>query len=105
MNLHGFFNESVSFFGLGHFVRRCCALLPYEFHLSLQGFLRPELFFQREFLFFWSEAFCKTVLCVFSYVFTQFLRPGFFFQRECLFFFQSVARCFWRLFFSIEILI
>ena len=51
------FNESVCFLGFRHFVRRCCAVFSYEFI----GFLRPELFFQWECLFFWLEAFCKTV--------------------------------------------
>ena len=104
------------FFGLRHFVRRCCAVSSYEFI----WFLRPELFFQWECLFFWLQAFCKTVLCrffiwiyrvfktscffnegvcffgfrhfvrrccaVFSYEFLVFSRPELFFQWECLFF-------------------
>ena len=56
-----FFNESVCSFGFRHFVRRCCAVFSYEFI----GFLRPELFFQWECLFFWLQAFSKTVLCLF----------------------------------------
>ena len=81
-----FFNESGCFFGLKHFVRRCCALFSHEFHMNLQRFLRPELFFQRECLFFWSQAFCKTVLCPFSHEFARCFKTRIvFFQRECCF--------------------
>ena len=70
MNSYGFldrncfFNESVCFFGLRHFVRRCCAVFSYEFVV----FLRPELFFQWECLLFWPQAFCKTVQCRFFHM-------------------------------------
>ena len=68
---------------LRHFVRRCCAVFSYEFI----WFLRPELFFQWECLFFFGLGhFVRRCCAVFSYEFIGFLRPELFFQWECLFF-------------------
>ena len=78
-----FFNESVCFFGFRHFVSRCCAVFSYEFI----GLLRPELFFQWERLFFWLQAFCKTVLCrFFKWIYKVFKDRMVFSMRVFVFF-------------------
>ena len=58
--------------------------------MNLQGFLRPELLFQRECLFFWSEAFCKTVLCPFSHEFARCFKNRIVFFNESGCFFKSL---------------
>ena len=59
------------FLGLRHFVRRCCALFSHEFHMNLQDFSIPELFFStRVFVFLVSE----TAPCLFSDEFTRFCK-------------------------------
>ena len=63
-----YFNEGVCFFGLRHCGRRCCALFWFEF----VDFIGPEVFFQWESLFFWSQAYWKWI-----------------FQWECLFFWSQ----------------
>ena len=53
-----------------HFVRRCGAVLSYEFIV----FYYQNYLFNESVCFFVRQAFCKTVLCRFSYEFTWFLR-------------------------------
>ena len=50
--------------------------------MRLQGLLRPELFFQRECLFFGSEAFCKTLPCPFSHEFARCFKTTLVFFNE-----------------------
>ena len=65
------------FFFLLHKKRKMDILVSGDHYVA---FLRPELFFQLECCFFWPQAFCKTVLCRFSYEFIGFLRQELFFQ-------------------------
>ena len=60
-----------------------------SFYMDLQGFLRPALFFQRECLFLWSEAFCQTVLCPFSHEFTSFFKTRIVFSTRVFAFLVS----------------
>ena len=58
-----FFNGSVCFFGFMHFGKRFCRFFSYEFII----FLEQNCFFN-ECLFFWLQAFWKTVLWPFFHM-------------------------------------
>ena len=82
------------FFGLRHFVRQHCALFSNEFHMNLQGFLRPELFFQRECCFFGLRHFVRQRCALFSYEFTRFLKTRIVFAtRVFVFLVSETAPC------------